>query len=75
MFTVGAITDRPYKQISAEMLFSLPICDIMEYIVGWGLAPAVKKDLANMAAGVNSRPTKGYGHSPKPFVIQMRNWR
>ena len=43
MFTVGAIIDRPqttakprratngrpYKQISAEMLFSLPICVIM----------------------------------------------
>ena len=29
MFTVGAIIGRPYKQISAERLFSLPICDIM----------------------------------------------
>ena len=36
MFTVGAIIDRPrafderpYKQISAEYLFSLPICVIM----------------------------------------------
>ena len=36
MFTVGATNgcprafdERPYKQISAEILFSLPICGIM----------------------------------------------
>ena len=47
--TIGrprAFDERPYKQISAEILFSLPICGIMGYIVGRGLAPAVTKDLS-----------------------------
>ena len=30
---VGATNGRPYKQISAEILFSLPICDIMGGVV------------------------------------------
>ena len=75
MFTVGAtigrpraFDERPYKQISAENLFSLPICVIMGYIVGRGLAPAVMNALnQKKAAGVNPRPTKGYGLCPKPL--------
>ena len=93
MFTVGATTGRPqttakpkratngrpYKQISAENLFSLPICVIMGYIVGRGqclrskldierseicLHPAAMKDLVLGNGGTKAPPYKGYGLCP-----------
>ena len=42
--TIGrprAFDERPYKQISAEILFSLPICDIM----GWVMKMDKEKEL------------------------------
>jgi hypothetical protein len=94
MFTVGATigrpqttakpkratNGRPYKRISAEMLFSLPICVIMGYIVGRGLAPAVMNALNLKCGGSKPPPYKGVWALPCAgiacnAVIQRRNWR
>ena len=50
--------NRPYKQISAEMLFSLPICVIMMlYRRGAFYMLPIRADM-------ESAPTKGYGLCP-----------
>ena len=50
----GRFVNRPYKQISAENLFSLPICVIMECAVGWGFALCVCNTKAKLAIIQNS---------------------
>ena len=63
-----AFDERPYKQISAEMLFSLPICVIMGLHRRAGACSRRDERLeSKKAAGVNPRPTKGYGLCPKPL--------
>ena len=78
MLTVGAIIDRPqttakhkkratngrpYKQISAENLFSLPICVIMMlYRRGAFYMLPIRADM-------ESAPTKGYGLSHVPALL------
>ena len=64
----GRFVNRPYKQISAEMLFSLPICVTMESYRRVGACSHRNERLeSKKAAGVNPRPTKGYGLCPKPL--------
>ena len=62
-----ATNGRPYKQISAEILFSLPICVIMGLHRRAGACSRRNERLeSKKAAGVNPRPTiKGYGLCPK----------
>ena len=56
--------NRPYKQISAERLFSLPICVIME----------LTKSLP-LRGSLGARATLGVWAMPEAFVIQRRNLR
>ena len=65
MFTVGAtigrpraFDERPYKQISAEILFSLPMCGIIGLHRRAGACSRRNERLkSKKAAGVNPRPT------------------
>ena len=63
-----AFDERPYKPISAEILFSLPICVIMGLHRRAGACSRRNERLeSKKAAGVNPRPTKGYGLCPVPL--------
>ena len=77
MFTVGAFDERHYKQISAENLFSLPICVIMGLHRRAGACSRRNERLeSKKAAGVTPPPyNKGVWALPEAFVLQMRNWR
>jgi len=56
-----ATNGRPYKQISAEILFSLPICVIMGLHRREGACS--RRNLGN--GGTKAPPYKGYGLCPK----------
>ena len=77
-FFVGAIIDRPqttakkretngrpYKQISAEILFSLPICVIMGLHRRAGACS--RRNLGH--GGTKAPPYKGYGLCPMPALL------
>ena len=58
----GRFVNRPYKRISAEILFSLPICVIMGLYRRAGACSRRNERLeSKKAVGVNPHPTKGMG--------------
>ena len=80
--TIGrprAFDERPYKQISAEMLFSLPICVIMESQRRAGACSRRNECLESKKGGGSKPPPyKGVWALPDAGVVcnavtQMRN--
>ena len=55
--------NRPYNQISAEILFSLPICVIIS------LHRRGAFYMLPIRADMESAPTKGYGLCPMPALL------